>query len=71
MKTFAWHVLILGGFYFIVSLLSSFPQGAGADSGLCDGAGAIRRNGQKNSIFSNIKRHDLMQANGMRSCRFL
>jgi len=31
MKTFAWHVLILGGFYFIVSLLSSFPQGAGAD----------------------------------------
>lgn len=31
MKTFAWHVLILGGFYFIVSLLSSFPQGAVAD----------------------------------------
>ena len=31
MKTFAWHVLILGGFYFIVSLLSSFPQGAGVD----------------------------------------
>lgn len=26
MKTFAWHVLILGGFYFIVSLLSSFPK---------------------------------------------
>ena len=31
MKTFAWHVLILGGFHFIVSLLSSFPQGAVAD----------------------------------------
>ena len=26
MKTFAWHVLILGGFYFIISLLSFFPE---------------------------------------------
>ena len=31
MKTFAWHVLILGGFYFILSLLSSFHKYAGAD----------------------------------------
>ena len=26
MKTFAWHVLILGGFYFIISLLFLLPQ---------------------------------------------
>ena len=26
MKTFAWHVLILGGFYFVISLLFLLPQ---------------------------------------------
>ena len=26
MKTFAWHVLILGGFYFVISLIFLLPQ---------------------------------------------
>ena len=31
MKTFAWHVLILGGFYFVISLIFLLPQNIAID----------------------------------------